>query len=356
MIELSCGNCGQTLRVDDAFAGGVCRCNNCGTIQTVPSESRVADNAGSNGQPAGSPASRPLYRREDQDDQTSGLDELADVVASSGAMSSGLSRASRQGRGGRRGRSASSSRASLGNHVDRRPAPPPDANRKLRIAIAAAALFGTAAILLAILLVRQPEPAAMAEEGPTSLLGDVELPGAASFAIDTGSATADLFRPASLLAVETARQLPAGGRYQLILWPAERLGDERLEASALPARQLRPATQASLDAVVERLRDVEVGGSTRAGPAVTLALEAGTEAIVLMTGNTAFLPERFADDVIAAWNAAGAGAPIHTVALGTDEVPDALADVAERTGGTARAVTRPDIRRLRRQIADGEAE
>ena len=36
MIRLECSNCQTVLNIDDAFAGGVCRCQYCGTIQTVP--------------------------------------------------------------------------------------------------------------------------------------------------------------------------------------------------------------------------------------------------------------------------------------------------------------------------------
>lgn len=36
MIRLSCCQCSQSLEMDDAFAGGVCRCRRCGTIQAVP--------------------------------------------------------------------------------------------------------------------------------------------------------------------------------------------------------------------------------------------------------------------------------------------------------------------------------
>lgn len=36
MITLACTKCSTTMNVDDGFAGGVCRCSNCGTIQTVP--------------------------------------------------------------------------------------------------------------------------------------------------------------------------------------------------------------------------------------------------------------------------------------------------------------------------------
>src|SRR5688572_17913038 len=36
VIALNCTSCQKSLEIDDAFAGGVCRCQYCGTIQTVP--------------------------------------------------------------------------------------------------------------------------------------------------------------------------------------------------------------------------------------------------------------------------------------------------------------------------------
>ena len=38
MITLTCNQCQAHLEMDDAFAGGVCRCQYCGTIQHVPSQ------------------------------------------------------------------------------------------------------------------------------------------------------------------------------------------------------------------------------------------------------------------------------------------------------------------------------
>jgi len=35
-LELECPNCSQALELDAGFAGGVCRCSNCGTLMTVP--------------------------------------------------------------------------------------------------------------------------------------------------------------------------------------------------------------------------------------------------------------------------------------------------------------------------------
>lgn len=41
MIELTCRKCRQVLCIDDGFAGGVCRCQHCGAIQTVPAPPRT---------------------------------------------------------------------------------------------------------------------------------------------------------------------------------------------------------------------------------------------------------------------------------------------------------------------------
>lgn len=40
MIRLICTKCKSELLIDDAFAGGVCRCQHCRTLQTVPESLR----------------------------------------------------------------------------------------------------------------------------------------------------------------------------------------------------------------------------------------------------------------------------------------------------------------------------
>ena len=47
MIQINCTNCKALLLIDDAFAGGVCRCRHCGTIQTVPKHLKDANGDGS---------------------------------------------------------------------------------------------------------------------------------------------------------------------------------------------------------------------------------------------------------------------------------------------------------------------
>ena len=38
MIQLTCPNCQTELEIDDGFAGGICRCFDCGTLMTVPAD------------------------------------------------------------------------------------------------------------------------------------------------------------------------------------------------------------------------------------------------------------------------------------------------------------------------------
>jgi hypothetical protein len=58
MISLTCTSCKKVLEIDDAFAGGVCRCQYCGTIQTVPSALKKVIRPGSPGV-----AAKTLYQR-----------------------------------------------------------------------------------------------------------------------------------------------------------------------------------------------------------------------------------------------------------------------------------------------------
>ncbi len=45
MLSLPCTQCHAVLTIDEAFAGGVCRCQHCGTIQTVPAHLKQGSKA-----------------------------------------------------------------------------------------------------------------------------------------------------------------------------------------------------------------------------------------------------------------------------------------------------------------------
>lgn len=42
-LDLECPSCSEMLELDAGFAGGVCRCSNCGTLMTVPSDAGQAE-------------------------------------------------------------------------------------------------------------------------------------------------------------------------------------------------------------------------------------------------------------------------------------------------------------------------
>ena len=96
MIQLNCTNCKAKLSIDDAFAGGVCRCQFCGTIQTVPKRLKNAgttEGTSAKAGAAGGGSPTTLYKNKSKADMglSRGLDALAEVVASSGLSGSGLS-------------------------------------------------------------------------------------------------------------------------------------------------------------------------------------------------------------------------------------------------------------------------
>src|SRR5512132_1524014 len=93
MLSLTCTNCKAVLEIDDAFAGGVCRCQHCGTIQTVPASLKRSGTKSGTPQPA---MAKTLYQKKPRAPgevgrSGSGLEALADSVgASSGLARSAL--------------------------------------------------------------------------------------------------------------------------------------------------------------------------------------------------------------------------------------------------------------------------
>src|SRR3954453_18971224 len=99
MISLTCAQCKAVLSVDDAFAGGACRCQHCGTIQTVPRHLKGGGSAGG-AQGAATASgratqSKTLYTKQARmGGSSTGLEDLVGVVTSSGLRSARLRRES----------------------------------------------------------------------------------------------------------------------------------------------------------------------------------------------------------------------------------------------------------------------
>ena len=91
MIQLQCTQCSTVLSIDDAFAGGVCRCQHCGTIQTVPAQSQPSRP----GDPSEQPSPKPLFKRKGRIESalspySDDLEKAADQMPSSGMAASSL--------------------------------------------------------------------------------------------------------------------------------------------------------------------------------------------------------------------------------------------------------------------------
>ena len=340
MISLTCSNCGETLEVDDAFVGGVCRCQHCGTIQAVSGEDSddiqggATTGSGGAGVRTAPKKAVPLYRREEERDAAaaSGLDELADVVASSGIMSSGLHRHGRAARGGGRpgggGKRAEDRAAVKGKPGD----------RKLAIAIGLAAVFAVVAAGLAVALVsngggldddqtdRELTPAE-----PATFAG-VTLGRRVVFVVDRGSQTQPVFAGLSTVLRETLEAMPAGDHeFQLIFWSRPD-ADAALPPYA-PGRSPRRATTDTVTSAIELLETVPTGGFTDAMPALQLAVETQPDQVFLVTGKASTLHQKFADDALAVVD--GVSTTVHAVAVGNvDEGPTRpLRQISTRTGG-----------------------
>ncbi len=342
MIRLSCTNCRQVLTIDDAFAGGVCRCQHCGTIQTVPASAaggaevtaggpnlggaRVGTNGGSlfGGSGAGHAV------------EGTGLDDLAGAVASSGLSSRRLTRPQTAG-------------AAPG-----RPAPAP---RGRGVAAFAAAGVVIVALLgvIAYLATRgtAPTPAAVdptinrpgvpvtpTPAGPhfcsTPLAGDTVV-----YVLDCGFATQEIFPALKDATLKSVASLGSDRHFQIIFWPAT--GDDPV---AYPATSPTYATKDNVDAARRALDDVSAFGQTDAKPALALALRQAPDMVVLATAKSWALDDAWAKDVLAARGSAAVR--VDTFSLGPATAPadatPALKAVADRTGGTYAVVTNDDLK------------
>ena len=374
MILLTCTNCRQTLEIDDAFAGGVCRCSHCGAIQTVPSHlkgsatpaggsvhgAQVAAGASTNGVAAG--GSRTLYARGEASQQ-SGLEALGDVVSGSGIAGSGF--------GARRpsGKAAGKASKAKGD---------PTGTRMLALAVAALAVVLAGGLILYLTNVGRPtadaetvagnrpaprstgsaastptnagsaNPPANAGEAPDppadagpSFAGVPIAADSVAYVLDRGDSARQTFGFATQLALDSARRLGPGRRYQILFWDPSTGGDEAKYDSP---DQLRLADADALDRTAKALDEVYAAGQTEPDAAFRRAAEQDPKLIVLVTAKGWQLDAAFADRMVGLLG--GRTIRVDTFALGGGE-SDGLRQLADRTGGTFVPL---DLSRLRELV------
>jgi hypothetical protein len=359
MIQLNCTNCRELLTIDDAFAGGVCRCRHCGTIQTVPK--RLKDNgdaAASSGVLAqaagGAKTAKSLYKKRSAlNDAPSGtgLDDLAEIVASSGLSSGRLRSGSRPGAG-------------------QQPAPAaPRGDRKMILIVAAAGAI--IAVLLGIIIVMavrdksapaddatqnpnaQPAPAATPDAPPPpadnkiSFNNDPKKPvpqflsqtineKSVVFLIDRGASSAadnrlDLLKTALL---NFLRNGPADRRFQVIFWQVD-----PQPVQAYPADSLATATPENVAALQKFMDDIYSVGQTKAP--INAAFRTGADAVLLVPIKP-LLDDSFQKALLAARGSSRA--KVYCLTLNQPALASQLRRIAETTRGAYKDVSIDDAR------------
>ena len=334
MINLTCTSCKKLLQIDDAFAGGVCRCKFCGTIQTVPSQQKTraaAPTAASVAPKAAPPktlfqsSSRVEPMHAPPPTSGTGLDELAQIVASSGLAGTGL----------------------RAGHLRKTPPPPVASNLKLYFIIGGSVL-GTLVIVLVLWLIfhQSNNPEAVTSQNapdnqvrttnngqPTTTTPNymgLPLSGpSVIYLLDRGSGTLETFDFIKRGAIRSIASLGPGTKFQIIFWET----DSIIES---PKGTMRFATAENVAATDEEIKDVYAFSQSTIDKSLQKALAQNPAEIVIATGKYG-LDDEFVNSVMALRKTSSV--KIHTVSLGKSGSTEALKKLAEKTGGTFKEVT-----------------
>jgi hypothetical protein len=335
--------------MDDAFAGGVCRCKHCGTIQTVPS---------ARGAVVPKPA-KPLYQSRSRNETSgptgSGLEQLGEVISSSGLQSGRLHR----------------SPSRVADHSATGVALDGDHGRIIMWVGAAVLglLIGVGAWLVVNVTygttpadpaepgVINPAPAGVttsAPPAPTTVAPgrDTAPPAPATtgpaflgvplteepviFLLDRSKSSAETFGTVALALYKTLESLPPNTRFQVILWD-DAIGQQ--PDVIFPKNGPDRPTQDSIAGLRRVLDGITPFGQSMLDRSLKRAMSANPGALVIVTAKGWNLDEDFVQTVQAAHG--GSRTRIHTIAIGNDS--DELQTIAERTGGQYRRVTRGDL-------------
>lgn len=321
MIRLTCANCRTQLEVDDAFAGGVCRCKHCGAIQTVPRPGRSKSGKALAGQAVTAEEPKTLYSAKSRAglaSTPSGLEELAEAVHGSGLVGSGL----------------------LNRPVPRGPKPPETPKAKSRsgllVGLILLILLGTGATIYILTRPGQPTNAptggGLAERQPT--FAGIPLAGnKIVFVLDRGDATSNFFPAIRDLTVASVRTMSSNKLFQVVLW-------DNGTVDAYPALTPGYASETEANKLAKWFDSVPTGKSTDALPALKLAFAAQPDTAVLVTGKSLQLDASFTDAVL---KLRPTHTVIHAVTLGDTAPEDPLRPIAQGAGGTFKTLNSNDL-------------
>jgi hypothetical protein len=295
MIRLTCTSCKNVLNIDDAFAGGVCRCQHCGTIQTVPSRQKATALKAA----VGGKSSKTLYSNKARlgGAMGSGLEDLADIVASSGLSDKRLRKKGEQ---------------------------QPDAapGKKLPLLLAAAAGIIAALLIVVVLLIIHSEsgkPAPANLENP---------PNGSSSTKDL-----DFIKGAVYKSIDS---LGATKQFQILFWNPD--------SDSFPTgAQTAHAAKDTLNAARKKLDDVDASlGATEPTAALQRAFAANPGEVVLITTKAGALDDNLPAAVLAIRGTSTA--KIDCFAINGAGIDPVLTQIAAKTGGTYANISEAQLR------------
>jgi hypothetical protein len=318
MIQITCTSCKRVLSIDDAFAGGVCRCQFCGTIQTVPAR-------GSAQKAAAGAAKGPKTLFENKArgvtgvGSGSGLEDLADIVQSSSGLSDPNLR-----------------------KPPAAPTPPPPKNLTPLLGISAAVIL----VLLIVVLVMafHGSGASSAGTGPIpinnpSTPAPNAPPAAPSFCgvpidhsrvvylIDDGASSADVLDTIKTAMFKSIDSLGSDRQFQVLFWNPD--------TATYPSSGTTFAVKENIDVARKKLQDVNAAGSTDPLAGLKTAFADDPGQIILVTAKAR---DGDLDDSLVAKAAALRGpsaARIDCIAVAVDGPADGkvLPKIATQSGG-----------------------
>lgn len=358
MIEINCTNCKTLLQIDDAFAGGVCRCRHCGTIQTVPKRLKNNGSAGGvmNEAAVGSGASTMTKKPGLDQGSGTGLDDLAGIVASSGLASTRLLRSKEK--------------------TPAKSAAPKKDNRTAIIIISAGAMI---VVLLGIIIFMavhnggsgqngapagtggtstainsgstntdhsKPDPIANPGnpvvavpkiQGP-SFLGQPLNERSVVYVLDRGSASSEDRRLEALKAavIKSVRSLGPDRQFAVIFWQID-----GANIDAWPADGLRSATEQNINELSNFIADISSVGQTSASASTEKAFKTGAEAVVLVPIKSFVEPGTHTAIVKSRGDSK---AKVYCFTLAQPDIGESFKKVADDTNGVYRDVSLDDLR------------